>query len=205
MGTYLARMTGHYASGRKWGSSLHVSSSDTAATLLTAWAAAVSSWWTDGTHGVDTFYPTGTILDSVDVVTLDDATGHQIARTNPQILTLAGTSVDTGLPDRNSVHINLTGPVIGPGNRGGMRLPAPVEGTVVNGEYDNALITRMGIAARALLASVSADGSTVFVWNTSPTIHKPTPFTKTFLNFAECSSKVAIVTARVKGVKASFA
>lgn len=204
MTSYLARIHGHYASGRDWGTSLHVSSSDTPAVLLTNWAAAVSDWWTNGSHGVNTFYPTSTILDSVDVVTLDDATGNQIARTVPQVLTLAGASSDTGLPDRNSVHISLRGTVIGPGTLGGMRLPAPVEGTVTNGEYTNALVTRMGTAARALLSAVGSDGSVVFIWNRQPTLHKPVAFTKTTMTTAECSSKVATVSARVKTLRASF-
>lgn len=204
MTAYLARIHGHYPSGRTWGTSLHVESSDTAAVLLTAWQAAVSDWWTNGTHGVNTFYNTGVILDSVDVVTLDESTGHQIARTSPVVLTLAGASSDTQLPDRNSVHISLRGASIGPGTLGGMRLPAPVEGTVTNGEYTSALTSRMGTAARALLSAVAGDGSVVFIWNREPSIHKPTAFTKTTMTTAECSSKVATVSKRVKTFKPSF-
>lgn len=204
MTDYLARIHGHYASGARWGTSLHVSSSDTASILLTAWAAAVSDFWTNGSHGVNTFYPTGTILDSVDVVTLDDATGNQIARTTPTVLSLPGTSADTGLPDRNSVHVSLRGTAIGPGTLGGMRLPAPVEGTVTSGEFTSSLTTRVGTAARALLSAVGSDGSVVYIWNRQPTLHKPTPLSKTTMTTAECSSKVCVVSARTKGFKPSF-
>lgn len=204
MTTYLARMRGHYPSGRPWGSGLHLNSPDSPSVLLSAWVSAVTDFWTNGSHGVNTFYNTGVILDSVDVVTLDPATGHQIAKTPPTVLSLAGTSADTQMPDRDAIHVSLTGASIGPGTRGGMFLPAPVEGTQNAGEFSNPLITRVGVAARALLSAIAADGTVAYVWNREPTIHKPTPFTQTVVTTAECSSKVASKESRVKNLRASF-
>lgn len=203
MTDYYCRIKGHYASGRTWGTGLHVTSTDTAAALLTIWAAQVTSFWTDGTHGLDTVYATGTEIDFVDVATLN-GTMQTIARTAPTTLSLAGTSVDTALPDRNSAVLTLRAASIGPGTIGHMKLPAPVEGTVVGGEFQPTFYDRVGAAGRALLSGIGADGSQVFIFNKQATLHKPLAYTKTIMITAQGSSKVGSQGSRVKGVKASF-
>lgn len=204
MTDHLLRMRGHYPSGRRWGTAIKIDSAHVAGDVLTVWAAAVTDFWTNGSHGINTFYQTTVILDQVDVVTLDGGTHRQVAKTAPTVLSLPGTSADVQGPDRNAVHVSFRGNDIGPGTIGGMFLPCPVEGTVVDGEYDNALITRVGTAARSLLAAITADGSTAFQANREPTINKPVVWTKTVLLTAECSSKVAIKSSRVKGVQPTF-
>lgn len=203
MADYFARIKGHYASGRTWGTGLHITSSDTAATILSNWIAQVTSFWTDGTHGLNTDYATGTVLDFVDVATLDGSM-RTVARTAPTTLDLPGTSIDTALPDRNSAVVTLRATSIGPGTIGHMKLPAPVEGTVNGGEFQSTFYDRVGVAARALVTGMSADGSQVFIFNKEPTIHKPTPFTKTIIVTAQGSSKVGSEESRVKSVRASF-
>lgn len=203
MADYFARIKGHYPSGRGWGTGLHVRTTDTPAALLSIWIAAVTSWWTDGTHGLNTLYPAGTILDYVDVATLDGSM-KTIARTAPTTLSLPGTSSDNGLPDKNSIAVALRSTSIGPGQIGHMKLPAPVEGIVANGEYQPTPMSRVGVASRALLSAVGADGSQVFFFNRQPTLHKPTPFTVSIAVTAQASSKVASETSRVKSLKATF-
>lgn len=203
MADYYARIKGHMPSGRGWGTGLHITSTDTASDLLTIWAAQVTSWWTDGTHGLNTLYATGTVIDTVDVATFNGV-GQVIARTAPTTLTLAGTSADTALPDRDSAVVTLRGTGIGPGTIGHMKLPPPVEGVVVNGEFTSTFYDRVGVASRALVSGVSADGSQVFIWNREATLHKPTAFTKTIMVTAQGSSKVGMQTSRVKGVRAVF-
>lgn len=203
MGDYYARIRGHMPSGRTWGTGLHITSTDTAAALLTIWAAQVTSWWTDGTHGLNTVYATGTVIDTVDVATLDGLLRTE-ARTAPVTLTLAGSSSDTALPDRDSAVVTLRGASIGPGTIGHMKLPPPVEGVVVNGEFTSTFYDRVGVASRALLAGIGADGSQVFIANKEATLHKPTAFTKTIMITAQGSSKVGMQSSRVKGVRAVF-
>lgn len=203
MADYFARIRGHYASGRTWSTGLHITSTDTAAALLTIWAAQVTSFWTDGTHGLNTVYSTGTEIDSVDVATLN-GTMRTVARTTPTTLSLPGTSADTALPDLNSAVVTLRATAIGPGTIGHMKLPAPVEGTVVGGEFQPTFYDRVGVAARALLSGVSADGSQVFIFNREATISKPLAYTKTVMVTAQGSSKVGRESSRVKGVRASF-
>lgn len=197
MADYYARVRGHYASGRKWGFGWHINSSKTADAMQTAWVTAVTNWWTNGTYGMQTLYPTGTVLDSVDITTLT-AGLTALVRTAPAILTLAGTSADNGLPDRNSMVMSLRGATLGRGDRGRSFLPAPTEGTVANGEYQSTSYDRAGIAARALLFAITSGGDVVFVFNRLETIQKPTPLTRTTIITAEVSSKVASQERRVK-------
>lgn len=203
MADYFARIKGHYASGRTWSTGLHITSTDTAATILSNWIAQVTSFWTDGTHGLDTVYATGTVIDTVDVATLN-GTMQTVARTAPTTLSLAGTSVDTALPDRNSAVVTLRASGVGPGTIGHMKLPAPVEGTVSGGEFQSTFYDRVGVAARALLSGMTADGSQVFIFNKEATLHKPLAFTKTIMVTAQGSSKVGSQESRVKSVKPSF-
>lgn len=204
MTDYKILIKGHYVSGRPWSTHLKLTSTHAPDAVLTTAGTAVSDWWTNGTYGMDTLMPTGTILDSVEVLTLNGV-GHATNRVGPTVLSLPGTSIDTGLPDVDSPTVSLRTANIGPGEIGHMKLPAPVEGTVSNGELQPTPQGRMGSAARALLAALTADGSTVFIWNPQETIHKPTPFTKSIVVTAKASNIVGTVHKRVSKAVRTYA
>src|SRR6266550_2714952 len=53
---------GTFLSGRSWSFRQNFSSSAVLATVQADWAAQVAAAWTDGTHGLQTLYPTTTVL-----------------------------------------------------------------------------------------------------------------------------------------------
>lgn len=188
---------GHFASGRTWSWAWHVTSGQPLATIGATWNSAVSNWWTNGTYGVDTLYPTGTILDDTLAVQLN-GTQHYFQKNPPTALALAGTSADNGLPDKDSMVVSLRSPFPAKHQRGRSKMPAPVEGIVTNGEFTSLAATRMKNATNSVLAAINADGSTVYVFNPYTLIDGTPPYTKTVITFLEVALKVGGVRKRTK-------
>lgn len=204
MTDYLGKIHGHYVSGRAWSTGLHITSSETPSAMLTTWTAAVTDFWTNGSHGIQTLYHTDTILDSVEVLTLD-GTLKQTARQGPSLLSLAGTSSDTAGADIDSVVVSLRTAHIGKGEIGHMKLPSVVEGAITNGELAPTPQARIGAAATALLAAINADGSTVFLANRQVTISKPTLYTKSIVTSAKACNIIGTVRKRVSKAVRTYA
>lgn len=204
MSDYKLMMHGHYASGRPWSTGLHLTSSAVPSALLTTWSAAVTDWWTNGSHGMDTLIPTTTILDSCEVITLNGSMKY-LTRTGPTALALAGTSSDTGGADIVSPVLSLRTANLGPGERGRMKLPSIVEGAISNGEVASTPQARMGTAGQALWAALTSDGSTWFLYNRQVTIEKPTAFTKSIVLTVKCSNVLGTVRRRVKHANRTYA
>jgi hypothetical protein len=204
MSDYKLIMHGHYVSGRPWSTGLYLTSSATPSAMLTSWATAVTDFWTNGSHGIQTLYHTDTILDNVEVITLTGDMKYR-TRTGPTSLALAGTSSDTGGADIVSVVLSLRTSNLGAGERGRMKLPSPVEGAITNGELASTPQARFGTAGEALRTALTADGSTWFLFNRQETISKPTPFTKSIVVKAECSNILGTVRRRVKHANRTYA
>lgn len=136
-------------------------STKTASELVTSAASALTDFWTNGTYGLGTQYHTNTTLDSFDIYTL----GPTWRATNKTsfALSLAGTSSDNPLADSTTLTIKKSSTGVAKNQRGFTALPAPVEGTLVNGFYTPATRTRFQEAAEALLVNITADGTKVVV------------------------------------------
>lgn len=190
MSDYELRVLGHYQNGRPWTWRWFFNSPNTAATVLTAWSAAITDFWTNGTYGVETLYATTTVLDDVEVITLD-AKFQWTARIK-QSLTLAGTSSDNPMPNGNAVLLHLESPGLRPNERGYTRLPAPVEGSANNGEYTPTAGGRFGTAARALHSTMATGGQFTFVHTGAEvTKHGVAAYTRTTITNIQASGKVA--------------
>lgn len=203
MTSYLLQVRGHYASGRPWGFGWHVDSGQSLSAIGTTWSTAINSFWTDGSHGLETLFPTTTILDTTQAIQLN-ASLKFLQKDVFHTLTLAGTDANAGSPDRDAVVMSLRAATVGKGDKGRSRLAAPAEDHVVSGELGTTEATRVGTAGTALLAAINADGSTVFVFNRKVTIQKPVALTKTVITEVFGSTKIGSLSKRVKHVVASY-
>jgi hypothetical protein len=204
MSDYLCRLIGHYGSGRPWSTRFYLSSTAPPSSVLTSLATNAGDYWSNGSHGLNTLYHTTTIFDSVEVILLNGSLKYQ-QRNGPTSLALAGTSSDTAGPDIDSVVVSLRTANVGPGEIGKMKLPSPVEGTIVNGEFDATPQTRVGVASRAFITAMTGGGATWFIFNREATISKPTPLTRSTIITAECSNIIGTVRRRVKHANRTYA
>lgn len=200
MTDYLMKVNGHFENGESWSWAWDITSAQTPSALTTTVVAALTDMWTNGTYGLNSQYPTTTIMDSVDVITLDGTYRHKSKTTGA--LALPGTSSDNGLPNNTSMIIHKQSPGLQRYQRGFSRFPAPVEGIVVNGVFTGTAVTRFGNATRALRNAIAADGSTVFVHLGKTAAKDGTPaYSKTVITTVEASNKPGTVRARTRKFK----
>jgi len=194
MTDYLCITHGHFENGDVWSFGWHVTSNEPLATLLTTWSNAWISAWTNGTYGLQTLYPTTTVMDGWTVYELDASMRalFKATLTNAQ----PGTSSDNGLPNEVAITVSKRSPTVAKYGRGKTSLPAPVEGIVVNGSYTSASMTRVKTAVDAAFSAITADGSTVFVFPRVETKGHVLPFTKTVITSLLVALKVGSQTRR---------
>lgn len=168
---------GTFNSGRAWSFRQNFSSAAALATVQTDWAAQVVSAWTDGTHGLQTLYPTTTALTLTRTYQLFLTLGPPIkvkaGASAENAATHAGTSANDGLPDQDAVVVSLRTAGVGVNNRGRTFLPA-IDETVVAGDViGNTEATRVTTALTALRAGMAAAGHTQVIFNDKPTVLDP--------------------------------
>lgn len=200
MTDYLCKVDGHFQNGESWTWAWNVTSSQTPSALTTTMVAALTDMWTNGSYGLDSQYPTTTVMDQVEVITLNGTYRHMSKTTGN--LALAGTSSDNGLPNTTTMVIHKQSPGLQRYQRGYTRLPAPVEGIVVNGVYTSTAVTRFGNAMRAVRNAIAADGSTVFVHLGKTAAKDGTPaYSKTVITTVEASNKPGTLRPRTRKYK----
>jgi hypothetical protein len=202
---YMVKMIGQYAGGIPWTTGVHVTSAQSESALATTWRNAVLNFWLDPAHGVQTLYPTGTVLTETSVATLN-ATMHEVTKTTTPTAA-AGTSTADTLPFQEAVCISLRGNSVQKTGRGRMFLPALAEDQVNNDVVIGAATARISTAIKAVFAAINADGSTFFV--TPVNVKKPPKngvplYTKTVVTSPLVSNKPARQSRRVRKVAASY-
>lgn len=175
MPLYRATMSGVFPDGRTWSSRLTLYSAASTASTLATWATALTGFWTDATHGVQTLYPVGTVLSLATMATLDTTMREGEKLSQP--LTLPGTNVGDSLPAQDAILVSLRGTAVGKKNRGRMYLPGPADTVATVGEMDATSTTRVATAIRQLFADMRAAGATFYVYNAKASTHDPIPFT----------------------------
>jgi hypothetical protein len=186
---YLCEVHGLFPNGEAWSTSRHITSSQAPATLLTTWKNAWVAAWTDGTHGLNAIYPTGTSLETFVVRTLDAQLRSTAAVSVAEHH--AGVDTNTTLPAEISIVVtwrSSTG--IGRTKRGHQALPAPAGDVVGNNNLTGPAQTRVSAAMNALKAAITADGSTFFLAPRFDTLHGIPAFTKTVTDIVQCRDKV---------------
>ena len=175
MPLYRATLSGVFPDGRRWSNRLTVGDAAAPAAFLGRWATALTAFWTDGTHGVQTLYPVGTVLNLATAAVLDSGMREGIKV--EQTLALPGTNVGDSLPVQDAILVSLRTNAVGKANRGRMYLPAPADTVAIVGEMDVTSTTRVSTAIKALFNDMRAGGSTFYVYNQKASPHDPIPFT----------------------------
>lgn len=176
MTDYKLEFSGVFGTGRVWSTGAKASSTNDLATTLIDWAIQVNSFWTNGSHGVETLYATSTVLTEIKAIQLD-ATGHVVQETVSPV-TLAGTDTSQEGANQLAILVSLRNNFAGERNRGRMYLPAPAEDTVDEGVLGSTEGTRVSTAIDALFSGMRTAGYTFFVWNTGTSPRDPVAFTK---------------------------
>lgn len=197
MADYLMRVHGRQPGGFGYSWGIFITSNQPPATLETTMAAALTDFWTNGTYGLGAQYAAGTTLDNFDIYELD-GTFKATTRRN-MALTLVGTSGDNPLPDSSTLTIKKVSTSVKRNGRGFIKLPAPVEGVLVNGFYTSAARLRFEQAAESLLTALNADGSTIFVHVGKDDTKGGVPkYTKTVISAMKASNKPGSNRARTR-------
>lgn len=179
------RLTSNEAYSWAWG----ITSLQSPETLVTTMTAALTSMWTDGTHGLGNQYSPGIRLDSFEIISLGP-TFRELSKLS-HTLSLTGTSSDAPLSDKSTLVMRKVSPGLQRWQRGFTHLPAPVEGTLVDGLYSTVTRDRFTTAMRALHSAITADGSTLYVHTGAADVEHPErpAYTKTVITDVTCSNK----------------
>ena len=197
MTDFLARMRGHYASGRPWSFGWHLTSTGSLASVAAEWDTALQAMWTDGATGLQALIPTTTVWDDSIVVQLTPALTFS-TESAPVVRSEAGTNANTGMPDEVAMVWSLRSTDISKSGRGRSKLPAPAENEGTNGQLGSAPATTLGGAGRLLLSTLNGAGITVFVFNRQVTISRPVAKTKTTITGVLGSAKLGTVAERAE-------
>lgn len=203
MTDYKVQWGGTLPGGVAWTTGLGVTSSQPPAALLTTMEAALTDMWTNGTYGLGNQYAPGITLTQVEVITVDGTFKQTSKVIGP--LALVGTSGDAPLTNDDTMTIRKENPGLARWQRGFMSLPAPVEGTLVNGKYTVPTRDRFGAALQAVRSAITADGSTVYIHTpaSKPGTTYP-PYTKTVVTKLAASDKPGSRRQRTRKVKPSY-
>jgi hypothetical protein len=189
MTDYKMKVHGRLTSNEPYTWAWGITSNQTPSALVTTMAAGLTDMWSNGTYGLGAQYAPGIRLDTFDIITLG-ATFEELFKTS-HTLSLVGTSGDAPISDKSTMVMRKVSPGLQRWQRGFTHLPAPVEGVLVGGLYTNTARDRVTAAMRALHASITADGSTLYV-NTGAAdpLHPAKPaYTKTVITDVTCSNK----------------
>lgn len=177
MALYRCVASGIYLSGRPWSFRQNFSSSATLATVQSDWAAQAAAAWTDGTHGLQTLYPTTTVFNLARTYSLFLTLGPPIkvkaSASAENAFSHAGTSANDGMPDQDSIVVSLRTAGVGVNNRGRTFLPAMDETIVVGDILGNTPATRVTTALTALRTGMAAAGHVHVIFNDQPTVLDP--------------------------------
>lgn len=164
MTVYRCVASGVFASGETWSFRQHFDSASAIATVQGDWFTQINSFWTNGTHGVETLYPTGTVLNLTSTAALSGVPFREGAKQSGTA-TLPGTSADDSLPEQVCILVSLRGADVGERNRGRIHLPAPAETAATGGELGSTEATRVSTAIGALYAGMRLAGHNPVIYN----------------------------------------
>lgn len=189
MTDYRVKVHGHLTSGSAYSWAWGVTSNQTPAALVTTMAAALTSMWSDGTHGIGIYYVPGITLDSFDVITLDGTFRETLKSSHT--LSLVGTSANLAASDKDTMVMRKVSTGLAKWQRGFTHLPAPDDASKSGGLYTNTVRDRFTTAMRAVLSAITADGSTMYVHTgAADPLHPSRPaYTKTVITDVTCSNK----------------
>lgn len=202
MTIYRCVASGVFASGRTWSFSQKFNSSVAISTIQGDWHTQIGSFWTNGSHGVETLFPTTTSLTLTSTAALSALGREGLKQTATE--TLPGTSANDGLPEQDCILVSLRGASVGKMNRGRIHLPAPDETVVDAGEMQVTATTRVSTAIGALYAGMRIAGHDPVVWNVHTSVHDPVAFTPKSIVTEEVDRQIRTLRMRSRGKRAVY-
>jgi len=145
---------------------LHVTgAAGSAGAAQTAWAAALTSAWTDAVDGWNTLFSASVEIVACRASELDPLTGKQIDAAEG-VLALVGTNAGQQLPNEVACAVTTRCASITRKNRGRFFLPPPAVGELSGGRFTGAFTSRTANAAAILVNSLQGAAF-------NPVIHHP--------------------------------
>lgn len=209
MTLYRCSAHGVQPSGRAWSLRLHFTSTASLAGIEADWLAQFTSFWTNGSHGVETLFPTGTTVtqtksESLTVVTVGAVDKIRATGQAFDVTALAGASSNAALPDQNVVLVSLRTATPGREGRGRFHLPAPDETLVTAGLLGSTPTTRVTTASTALRTGMGAAGHTEALVTYTKTKIGTAVGSFTVVNKEETDQVIRTLRGRVKSRQASY-
>lgn len=204
MSDYRATVHGTFGNGINWSFGTNITSNQTGQGLLTTWANAWASAWSTGTTGIQTLYPTTTEITKYNIV-LYDANWRGSAQWG-QNVAAPGTAVGDSLPFQESVVVSMRGNQMGGHGRGRFYMPALEETFVNNNKVISSAQSRLSAGVNLVKASMTADGSTFFVFQRPQPKHVPPIVAgpKYVVNVFEVSDKPATQKRRTRKIQPTY-
>lgn len=172
MAVYRAVFSGTFASGQTWSWRNHFETSSNIATLASDLDTQIASAWTNGTHGLEAVYPTGTELTQINIAELNGNPYREGVFTLVTE-TLAGTKTTDSVPEQDCILVSWSNGERGGKNRGRSHLPGPAEDLATGGLMSDATATRVSTAMNAFLAGINTAGHNLIVYNVTTSAHDP--------------------------------
>jgi len=208
MALYRCVAYGVYASGRAWSFRQNFTSSAALSVVQADWDAQVLDAWGNGTHGLETLYPTTTVLNKTRTYALFLTLGPPIlvkaSAAAEDTSTNAGTSANDGLPDQDATVVSLRTAGVGPNNRGRTYLPALDETIVVENLIGSTPATRVKTAMTALRTGMAAAGHVQVLFNDRPTVLDPVTATTKPVTLCEVDRVMRTQRRRVRKATAVY-
>lgn len=175
MTIYRCVASGVFPSGRTWSFRQHFNSSSAISVVQGDWHTNIVSFWTNGTHGVETLYNAGTELTLTSTAQLDALFREGLKQSATE--TLVGTDTDNVFPEQIAILVSLRGASVGAKNRGRIHLPAPIRASATEGELGSVEATRVSTAIGALYGGMRILGHDPVIYNVHASVHDPVAFT----------------------------
>jgi hypothetical protein len=173
------------------------------ATVIVDWVAQINAAWTNGSHGIEVLYPTGTVANLATVAQLDPVTYREGAKSSAG-LTLPGTLATDSLPEQNVVLVSLRAGDVGRKNRGRTRLPAPAEDKATGGLMSSGDATRVSTAMDDVRTGMAAAGHSLYIYNTKVSPHDLVLFTRKSIVMVETDRVLRTLRQRTKSTAALY-
>ena len=157
--------TGLQPAGRTWSFRQYYTSGSSVAVVEADWLAQITSFWTNGTHGLETLFPAGTTIEttksaSIAVVTIGTVDKLREVLINFDNPALVGTSCNDSMAEQDAILVSFRSATAGREGRGRAHLPAPDETLATGGELTLATAQRCTTAFLAVKAGMAAAGHT---------------------------------------------
>jgi hypothetical protein len=177
MALFRCAVSGVFASGETWSFRWHMDSAASLATVQVDWDAQITSAWTNGSHGIEVLYPTGTVANQTSVAQLDPLTYRETTKSFASV-TLPGTDATGSLPEQTVILVSLRAGDVGRKNRGRTRLPAPAEDKATGGLLGATDATRVSTAMDDVRTGMLAAGHSLYIYNVKASAHDLVAFTR---------------------------